>query len=52
MLNEQESSQALEDEIFMSDLQVQRKHVLAEAKLEIKKNSKIKQVSMKTTFAI
>ena len=37
MLNEQESSQGLEDEIFMSVLQVQRERILAEAKLEIQK---------------
>ena len=38
MLDEQKSSQGLEDEIFMSALQVQREQILAEAKLEIQKH--------------
>ena len=37
MLNEQESSQGLEDEIYMSALQVQREQNLAEATFEIQK---------------
>ena len=50
ILNEQESSQGLEDEVIMSVVQVQREQLLAEAKLEIQKNTKRKSVSMKTTY--
>ena len=35
ILDKQESSQGLEDEIFMAAQQVQREEILAEAKLEI-----------------
>ena len=52
MLDEHESSEGLEDEMLMSDLQVQRDQILAEAKLEIQKYEERVSFDGKTTFAI